>query len=786
MKSYRLAGMLLFVLLLLSLALAGCGAKALPTPENLRVADGILTWDEVPGASSYVVAVNGKSARVSRCSFDLFRLAAAGTHTVTVTAVGDGENALDSAAATLSVTLEERKDENPDDPGKDPGDTEETETTGLSYTWLEEAMGYAVTGGNVRLPKSGTLKIPATYNGEPVVAVAKEAFREKYGLRNLILPDSVRWIDEQAFYHCAELETVTLPAGLREIGKEAFFRCDKLTEVTFPSGLRTIGDYAFSQCSRLQTAVFGEGLQTIGDYAFSQCSELKTVVFPTGLQTIGERAFFLCSELETVTFPASLQTIDLGAFSGCGLRAVTLPAGIQTLRSSTFSGCSQLETVVFPAGLQTIEAGAFSGCSQLKAVAFPAGLQTIGNSAFSRCSALKTITLPAGLQTLGKSAFLKCSALETIIFPAELQVIGEGAFSQCSTLTTITLPTGLQTLENYTFSGCSALKTIVFPAELQVIGEGAFSGCRALETIAFPAGLQTIGDGAFSASGLREIILPDGVREIGADAFCDCENLSQVTLGTRTLCRSAFLNTPWQNRKIAEASGDFVVIGSTLLYYRGQAKELRAGDFPAGIRSVVRGAFAQTGVAAGSTLKVLAFPESVEYIGAIGLREGIEELYFPDELQKLESLSKDPSGIMRSLRVVHLPRALKIIGGSMFFDLGAAYEEPLADLVLPDGVEEIWGRVFYGANIRRFILPRSIKKISSTAFYGPTAGEGDDEPPLFIPEIYYCGSAKEWYSIQRLEGYWILSNVRVFFYSEEKPTTVGDYWHYVNGVPTAW
>ena len=47
---------------------------------------------------------------------------------------------------------------------------------------------------------------------------------------------------------------------------------------------------------------------------------------------------------------------------------------------------------------------------------------------------------------------------------------------------------------------------------------------------------------------------------------------------------------------------------------------------------------------------------------------------------------------------------------------------------------------------------------------------------------YKIGSVN-WYVYSDIEDY---TNIRLFFYSEERPVEEGHYWHYVNNVPTVW
>ena len=51
------------------------------------------------------------------------------------------------------------------------------------------------------------------------------------------LPDSIRLIEENAFYCCSNLGTVTLPKSLYKIRKEAFYDCPSLKKVVYPYSL---------------------------------------------------------------------------------------------------------------------------------------------------------------------------------------------------------------------------------------------------------------------------------------------------------------------------------------------------------------------------------------------------------------------------------------------------------------------------------------------------------------------------------------------------------------------
>ncbi|MDE6852211.1 MAG: leucine-rich repeat protein [Lachnospiraceae bacterium] len=72
---------------------------------------------------------------------------------------------------------------------------------------------------------------------------------------------------------------------------------------------------------------------------------------------------------------------------------------------------------------------------------------------------------------------------------------------------------------------------ITIPKNIVVIGDSSFLCCQ-LPEIAFEEGsrLQTIGGNAFTQNQFTEIQLPEGLLEIGNNAFSDCSNLIEITI----------------------------------------------------------------------------------------------------------------------------------------------------------------------------------------------------------------------------------------------------------------
>ena len=70
------------------------------------------------------------------------------------------------------------------------------------------------------------------YFKERIVGIQAGAFKGK-AIRSVYLPDSMRWIQAEAFAHCAPLTYIIIPKELESIGKDAFAACPLLSHVYF-------------------------------------------------------------------------------------------------------------------------------------------------------------------------------------------------------------------------------------------------------------------------------------------------------------------------------------------------------------------------------------------------------------------------------------------------------------------------------------------------------------------------------------------------------------------------
>lgn len=81
------------------------------------------------------------------------------------------------------------------------------------------------------------------------------------------------------------------------------------------------------------------------------------------------------------------------------------------------------------------------------------------------------------------------------------------------------------------FEGCAGLRRVVLPQSLRQIGEMAFSGCMRLAQIVIPGGVQRVGTLAFAkCSSLERVRIEPGVQALGPSCFSKCASLKRVDI----------------------------------------------------------------------------------------------------------------------------------------------------------------------------------------------------------------------------------------------------------------
>lgn len=179
------------------------------------------------------------------------------------------------------------------------------------------------------------------------------------GMKKAVIDDIAEKIAQAAFMGCS-VEEVVMPDSVKMICNEAFSCCKYLKKINLSKNLQKttnqLGNNAcFKKCERLKCIEIPAGIKEIPNMMFFGCRELSEVVFHDGLEVIGTSAFASCRNLEKINLPKTVKRIERWAMpyvDELHLASNVVPNGLVLgLNNSSSSVCAR---VIFPDGREVL------------------------------------------------------------------------------------------------------------------------------------------------------------------------------------------------------------------------------------------------------------------------------------------------------------------------------------------------------------------------------------------------------------------------------------------------
>lgn len=292
----------------------------------------------------------------------------------------------------------------------------------LSFTDLTCEVTYKGSSFGSTYPATQfTVSIPETveYNTKTltIVKIGNRAFAGEKNLETVIIGANVKEIGESAFSNSG-VKNVVIPEGIKTIPYECFFHCYNLTALTLPASVTKIENSAFNS-SGLTSFEIPNTVESIGSGCFEYCNSLESVTLSENLTKLPSEAFNGTTKLHHITIPNKINIIESSAFSGSGLVEVKIGDNEQPLigkveiKYEAFSECANLAKIYLAGNVSKIDTRAFSSCSALRyiysyAVAAPELYNTYytpADDAFPSTVYIESVlNVPVGAETSYKNA----------------------------------------------------------------------------------------------------------------------------------------------------------------------------------------------------------------------------------------------------------------------------------------------------------------------------------------------------------------------------------------------
>ena len=374
-----------------------------------------------------------------------------------------------------------------------------------------------------------TVNIPATINGRSVTTIAANAFKANLHLKKVIIPNSVKKIENDAFCECAYLEEVSLSQNLELIDGGAFSFCYRLKAIALPDSVLKLGEHAFAQCYSLETVSIGRQLKEMPYYtAFASDYSVK--------------AFTVSSDNTTFkTYDGALFTYDLTILiaycNGDGKQEVTLHKKVKEIGYYAMAQNKTLKTINLREGLEYIDDGAFCG-SGITSLVVPSTVKLVGGQAFDICESLTSIVM-----NCSEYAFVYCG-YQGVPFVENkdnyengLLYAGNVLLRCVSTSAHVKIKEGTTNVaygafQDEVFNNGLYTKSVLLPSSLRHINIYAFANARKLEKIIMTNSVMKVYESAFEGSPLLNEVIYVGTEE----------EFNMITVDERYGANAMFIN----------------------------------------------------------------------------------------------------------------------------------------------------------------------------------------------------------------------------------------------------
>lgn len=433
---------------------------------------------------------------------------------------------------------------------------------------------------------------------------------------NYVMPEEVEEMDTYAFWGMKELKNVLLSENISQIPAFSMSNMGSVENVILPSSVTSISEKAFSQNSSLKQVMIPDETKDIHEKAFQNCPNVKllvnkgssaegygkdhklTVIYEAEypIDFVDSNTYLEEKPPKTVTVTKKTKITEnkeetkknteeenstevsgdgniygspldekeedvIGKTIIVGGKAVVLignenqkvygtPANETKEQETEKDETSEKEDT---SGITSEETSQEKKKEEKKDDSDNVSTQIITEKAYYKQNNLTNYEISEKIKEIKRLAFAR-SGLESIEIPNSVEKIGYGAFYACENLKKVNIPDSVTSIETKAFADTPWLENWLNGenvtgdgSDFLIAGDGILLAYRGNDTkVIIPDGVKQIGSEAFKGhEEIVEVTVPATVTRINADAFRNCSSLETLNgcKGVKTVIRGAFYGT---------------------------------------------------------------------------------------------------------------------------------------------------------------------------------------------------------------------------------------------------